>query len=45
VDGGEMVNIMEPGKPEKYPPLNPSPPKLKRKKMQGTFAGHERVWD
>jgi hypothetical protein len=29
-----MVNIMEPGKTEKYPPLNPSPPKLKRKKCK-----------
>jgi hypothetical protein len=27
-----MVNIMEPRKPEKYPLLNPPPPKLKRKK-------------
>jgi len=29
-----MVNIMEPGKIEKYLPLNPSPPKLKRKKCK-----------
>ncbi len=26
-----MVNVMEPGKPEKYPSLNSLPPKLKRK--------------
>jgi len=29
-----MVNIMEPGKTEKYPPLNPPPPKLKKKKYK-----------
>ncbi len=29
-----MVNIMEPGKIEKYPLLNPPPPKLKKKKCK-----------
>jgi hypothetical protein len=33
-----MVNIMELGKPEKYPPLNPPPPKLKRKKWAFPLA-------
>ncbi len=29
-----MVNILEPGKIEKYPPVNPPPPKFKRKKCK-----------